>query len=87
MQQLDFISRDSPSYADSLSLKAEKAAASLDHSPYRGRAVPEYDDQTIREIQVGNYRLIYQVTEAKVWIIGFVHVARDLARLLEPSDE
>ncbi len=87
IEQLDFINRDSPSYAASLSLKAEKAAASLDHFPYRGRAVPEYDDPTIREIQVGSYRLIYQVTEAKVWIIGFVHVARDLARLLEQSDE
>ena len=66
IEQLDFINRDSPSYAASLSLKAEKAAASLDHFPYRGRAVPEYDDPTIREIQVGSYRLIYQVTEAKV---------------------
>ena len=87
VEQLDFISRDSPSYAATLSLKAEKAAASLDHFPYRGRAVPEYDDKTIREIQVGSYRLIYQVTETKVWIIGFVHVARDLARLLELSEE
>jgi plasmid stabilization system protein ParE len=87
IEQLDFVARDSPSYASSLSLKAEKAAASLDHFPYRGRAVPEYEDQTIREIQVSSYRLIYQVTAKRVWIIGFVHVARDLTRLLERAEE
>jgi plasmid stabilization system protein ParE len=87
IEQLDFVGRDSPGYASSLSLKAEKAAASLDHFPYRGRAVPEYEDQAIREIQVSSYRLIYQVTEAKIWIIGFVHVARDLASLLKRSQE
>ncbi|HEX7705637.1 MAG TPA: type II toxin-antitoxin system RelE/ParE family toxin [Thermoanaerobaculia bacterium] len=56
---LDFIARDSISYAAALSLKAEKGAASLDQFPNRGRVVPEYRDPQVREIPVGSYRLMW----------------------------
>lgn len=82
IEQLEFIARDSVSYAAALSLKAEKAAATLDLFPNHGRAVPEYRDAQVREIPVGNYRLIYRVHEAKVVILAFIHTARDLGALM-----
>jgi len=86
VEQLDYIARDSPSYAATLSIRAGQAAASLDHFPGRGRVVPEYHDQTVREIQVSSYRLIYRVAGDKVRIIAFVHTARNLAALIRGSE-
>lgn len=86
LEQLDYIARDSPSYALTLSVKAEKAASSLTEFPHRGRVVPEYEDASIREIPVGSYRLIYKVSADRVHIISFVHMARDLATLLRSEE-
>lgn len=74
----EYIARDSPSYAAALVDKAEKAANSLFQFAERGRVVPEYDDQSIRELFVGRYRLIYRVRGKQVVIAAFVHGAREL---------
>ncbi|HEV8432703.1 MAG TPA: type II toxin-antitoxin system RelE/ParE family toxin [Thermoanaerobaculia bacterium] len=62
-EQIEYIARDSPSYAATLVERTENAAASLFQFPHRGRVVPEYRDETIREIFVDRYRLIYRVRE------------------------
>ena len=50
--------------------------------PY-GRAWPccSRMAREIRELLLGNYRLIYRVMETQVYVIGFVHGARDLDAL------
>jgi plasmid stabilization system protein ParE len=83
IEAIEYIAGDSPSYAASLAVRAERAAASLFQMPHRGRRVPEYNDPDVRELIVGNYRLIYRVRGRDVIIIAFVHTARDLARFVE----
>lgn len=78
----EYIAKDSPSYAAALVDKAEKTANSLFQFVERGRVVPEYGDQSIRELFVDNYRLIYRVRGRHVLIAAFVHGARDLLSLL-----
>lgn len=78
----EFISRDSPFYASALVREARAAARSLRDFAERGRLVPEYGDRTIRELLVNSYRLIYRHTTDKVFILAFVHGARDLGTLL-----
>jgi plasmid stabilization system protein ParE len=77
----DFIARDSAFYASALVREARLAALSLRHLFERGRRVPEGNDPTIRELFIKNYRLIYQVTPQTVFILAFIHGARDLASL------
>lgn len=79
---IEYIGRDSPSYAAALAARAERAAASLDRLPDRGRRVAEFNDPAVRELRVSNYRLIYRVRPATVVILAFVHEARDLATLI-----
>ena len=79
----DYIARDSPHYAAACVRETCDAARSLVHLAERGRVVPEFDDPSIRELFVRSYRLIYQVTERLVYIIGFVHGARNLRALWE----
>ena len=87
LEAVDYIARDSPSYAAALAVRAERAAASLNELPHRGRRVAEYNDPNVRELIVSNHRLIYRVDTDIVSIIAFVHTARDLSRYVEESTQ
>lgn len=87
-EAVEYIARDSPSYAASLAVRAERAASSLSELPHRGRLVREYHDPAVREIFVGkSYRLIYRVETYVVSIIAFIHTARDLAKFIADSSQ
>jgi addiction module RelE/StbE family toxin len=77
----EYIAKDSPHYAAAFVLEARDAARSLTFVAERGRTVPEFNDPGIRELFVRSYRLIYQVKEKAVNIIGLIHGARDLSAL------
>lgn len=79
----DYIAKDSPRYAASFVREVRNAARSLARFAERGRIVPEFRDPSIRELLVRNYRLVYRLTEQTVFIVGFIHAARDLASLWE----
>jgi len=77
-----FIARDSPRYAVALQREAQSAAWSLRQFAFRGRVVPERDNERLRELIVGSYRLIYKVMADEVHVIAFVNGARDLDSFL-----
>ena len=78
-QAAEYIGKDSPTYAAALVAGADKAAQSLRGFPERGKGVPEYRAQQVRQLLVGSYRLIYRIDQQTIQIIAFVHGARDLA--------
>jgi plasmid stabilization system protein ParE len=84
---IEYIARDSPSYAAALAVRAERAAASLAELPERGRRVAEFHDPAVRELIVDSYRLIYRVRSGRVMMLAFVHKSRDLARLLDSEPQ
>jgi len=73
-----YIARDSRVYAATLVRQAHRAARSLATLAERGRIVPEFNDPARRELLVSSYRLLYWVAGQDVFIIAFVHGARDL---------
>lgn len=79
----DYITKDSSHYAAAFVREAREAARTLTYLAERGRVVPEFNDPSIRELFVRSYRLIYKVAERAVYIIGFIHGARDLWALWE----
>lgn len=82
MEQIaDYIALDSSHYAAAFVREVRDAARSLQHLARRGRVVPELSKTTIRELFVGNYRLIYQLKASEVIVLAIVHGARDLAAL------
>ena len=48
--------------------------------------VPELNEPAVRELLVGTYRLIYEIHETAVYILGVVHGARDLAALWDREE-
>lgn len=79
----DYIALDSKYYAAAFVREIREAARSLRQLARRGRTVPEFGRSTIRELLIGNYRLIYQLRASEVIILAIIHGARDLAALWE----
>ena len=76
---IGYIAQDSQQAAGQVLDEALRAGASLATFAERGRVVPELNDPSIREVFVYKYRLQYEVGEARVLVVAFLHGARDFA--------
>jgi plasmid stabilization system protein ParE len=47
-----------------------------------GRVVPEYGRDSLRELIIGPYRVVYEIDEDEVGVIAVVHGSRDLFSVL-----
>ncbi|MBI3697037.1 MAG: type II toxin-antitoxin system RelE/ParE family toxin [Acidobacteria bacterium] len=82
-----FIARDSPRYAAAVAREAQEAAGSLRRFAARGRVVPEFRHPGVRELFVRKFRLIYELTPDAVFILAFIHGARELGRIWGATPE
>ncbi|HEY1269778.1 MAG TPA: type II toxin-antitoxin system RelE/ParE family toxin [Candidatus Binatia bacterium] len=73
-----FIARDSPQMAGVFADRALRATDRLADYPRSGTVVPELGIQTIRELIVGSYRIIYRLREDQVHLLTVHHAARML---------
>jgi len=60
-----FIAQDNPPVAESFGYLLMSKVDVLAQHPQLGRIVPEENDETIREIIVRSYRIIYKILEGK----------------------
>lgn len=77
----DFIAQDSPHYASLFVLNVLHAVERLNRFPRWGRIVPETNNPNIREIILGNYRIVYRLKFATPEILTVYHGSR----LLDPK--
>jgi addiction module RelE/StbE family toxin len=74
-----YISKDSSFYATRLIDKIVLSIEKLKDFPFSGRMVPERNDETIRELIQGNYRIFYKIQSSKqVTILRIHHSARKI---------
>lgn len=71
-----FIARDAPQVAAIFADRVFRATDRLTDHPRSGRIVSELEIENIREIILGNYRLIYRIEEDEVQIVTVHHGAR-----------
>jgi len=74
----DYIAQNSPAYARAMVDRITRKTEQLGRWPRLGAQVPEYSDESIREILVLPYRVIYRVRESRIQILSVVHSARQL---------
>jgi toxin ParE1/3/4 len=72
------IAADSHFYANAVVRRIVALARSLSYFPLAGRKVPEFDDETIRELLAYSYRIIYVVESGYVTIAAVIHGKRML---------
>lgn len=79
----DHIAEDSPGYSAAFVRRVRDRSQTLAEFAERGRVVPELGDSRVRELLVGNCRLVYEVDAGTVYVLGVIHGARDLAAVWE----
>ncbi len=78
----EYISKDSVKYASIMVDKLFKRVEILVSYPKAGRVVPETNNENIRELIEGNYRVIYEIiSEQRIEILTVHHSARQLTNL------
>jgi len=82
LQIYNYIYQDSIYYAAKTINKIIQITDNLDFSPYMGRKVLEYDNDTIRELIYKSYRIIYEIDLNRVVIRRIWHSARILPQYL-----
>ena len=72
-----YISKDSFLYAEKQVERFYEATEVLYEHPKLGRPVPEYENESLRQILVGKYRVIYLIVdEGRIDIITVHHSAK-----------
>lgn len=74
----DYIARDNPIAAEQWVDKLVQAAQKIASHPRSGRAVPEIGDPRIRELIVGEYRVVYRVEEKRLLVLTVIEGHRRL---------
>ena len=71
-----YVARDSVRYADALVDRIVRAVDRIGRLPRSGNVVPELNNESIRELVHGNYRIVYRLGERRIEVIAVVHGAR-----------
>jgi plasmid stabilization system protein ParE len=82
---IDYFFPINPKYAEKLFYSIEKRINELDHSPGKGRIIPELEKQNIndyRELIEGNYRIVYTQQNETVTIHAIIDSRRNLEDIL-----
>ena len=74
----EYISEDSPDRAESWILELFNSGESLVSLSTRGRIVPEFKQEDLRELLIDNYRLVYRIKKASIEIITVFEAHRRL---------
>lgn len=79
----EYLSQNSPAYAKRLLDKIISRVDVLHNFPQSGRKLPEApNDESLRELLEGNYRIIYELLpEERILILKIHHTARPLPDL------
>ena len=72
----DYIARDAPGYADVVVDRIFESVERLADFPLSGRVVPELQDESIREVILGAYRIVYRIRVSTAEIATVFHSAR-----------
>jgi len=77
---LEFVAKDNPQAVPALLEQFLEKAEALGLFAERGRVVPEIGRDNIREVFLHRFRILYEVHEREVYIVGILHGARDFDR-------
>jgi plasmid stabilization system protein ParE len=79
----DLIASDAPRRAITFIRELRLGAESIESAPLAYPLVPGYERESIRRRVHGNYIIFYTVEGGSVFILRFLHGARDYNRILD----
>jgi toxin ParE1/3/4 len=83
----DYIARDSQRYAELTVEKLFYSVDILEENPKAGKMVPEFEDENIRELIRGSYRIVYHfVDDFRIDILTVHNCARLIGNTYDFSE-
>ena len=82
---INYISEDSTTAAFSIFEKIRSKCETLNQSPERGRVVPElkeYGISSYHEIIVKPWRIIYRISDKKIYVLAVIDSRRNIEDIL-----
>lgn len=73
----DFIAHNSTHYAKKVTQDIVAKTDGLDELPRMGKVVPELGVESIRELPLYSYRIMYEVKAPDVIVLAVIHKRRD----------
>ena len=83
LEIVQYISHDSKFYASAVAREIYETAESLSVFPLRGRVVPEFARDDVREIFSQSHRIIYRLEPERVAIIAIIHFSRGMNFIID----
>ena len=75
----EYIAQDSPLYARRVSEDLVSKTVGLDELPRKGHKVPELNDDSVRELGLYSYRILYEIkSDDLIEVLAVIHKRRDL---------
>ena len=74
----DFIARESRHYAKKVTQDIREKTEVLERLPKIGKKVTELNDENIKELFLYSYRIIYEINNQDVFVLGVIHKRRNL---------
>jgi addiction module RelE/StbE family toxin len=65
----DYIGEDNPKAANRFVSRLWKRTAALKKHPRLGRIVPDANDESLREVIEGNYRIVYRLEKGSITVV------------------
>lgn len=73
----DYIALDSPRYAQEFSDRILERIEQLETHPRSGKTVREFDNELLRELVLGSYRIVYRIYDpTKIIVLRIIHGAK-----------
>ncbi len=79
----DFISQHSEFYAKRMIDRLTRRSIQIANFPYSGRFVPEYENEEIREVIEGPYRIIYYINSDRIDVLSVIHGTQNVISITE----
>ena len=84
----DYIAQDSALYARRVSEELIQKTIGLDELPRKGRKVPELNVDTVRELSLYSYRILYEIKSYKlIEVLAVIHKRQHLEAEDIPRDQ
>ena len=80
---VNYIARGSEYYARAVVTKILEIAGNIKDFPSKGRIVPEFEQENIRECFVYSYRLIYKIEIQNILVVAVIHGKRLIENISE----
>lgn len=74
----DYIAQDSLLYARRVSEALVGKTIGLEEMPRLGHMVPELNEDTVRELSLYSYRILYEIKPTHIEVLAVIHKRRDL---------